>query len=228
MRIHYLQQVPFEDPAYFFEWAKKNNVPITGTHCYREATYPDISSFDCLLIMGGPMSIHDEIEYPWLSKEKIVIKSCLDAGKKIIGICLGAQLLAEILGATVMQNDQKEIGFFPIQFNAPKLGLKDETLLAFHWHGETFNIPEGANHLAESEACKNQAFMYKDQVLAFQFHLESTTESIHKLIDNCRTEIIVDSYVQDENTMLNQLHQIKNINQSLDQILQHFCAFKVS
>ena len=139
--------------------------------------------------------------YPWLTGEKNFIRAAIDTGKAVLGICLGAQLIADVLGSLVHPGDFKEIGWFPVTLTdeGRKAGISailPAKLPVFHWHGDTFSIPEGAIHLAESSACKNQAFIYDDRVLALQYHLESTSESIQSLVRNCNAEIVDGKYIQ--------------------------------
>src|SRR6185312_210070 len=116
---------------------------------------PLIHTFDLLVVMGGPMSVHDEAEYEWLRPEKTLVGECLRQRKFVLGVCLGSQLLAEVLGTTVYRNRVKEIGWFPIQLPPEKLGLfcnfdPSATLDVLHWHGETYDLPPGCLHLAKS------------------------------------------------------------------------------
>lgn len=97
-RIHYLQHVPFEGIGYIETWARENNYRLTATRFYQDDTLPEISTVDWVVVLGGPMGVYDENKYPWLAKEKQWLKGAIDSGKIVIGICLGAQLIAEILG----------------------------------------------------------------------------------------------------------------------------------
>lgn len=154
------------------------------------------------------MSIHDEADHPWLIQEKAFIHQWIDLGKPALGICLGAQLLANVLGASVYPNTHKEIGWFPlsgIQTNAPF--AFPETFEAFHWHGETFDLPAGATRIASSEACTNQAFIYSHHVLALQFHLEATPESVNAIVDHCRDELVPSPYIDSEQYILSTTSQ---------------------
>jgi len=153
--------------------------------------------------MGGPMSVNDESGYPWLKTEKQFIQQAVSDNKTVIGICLGAQLLASALGGQVFPNNKKELGWFPVYFNdnAPdSFLLKDlpGKFISFHWHGDTFQLPEGAVHLAFSEACQHQAFLIGNKVLGLQFHPEATPESLEAMLENGRNELIVDEYIQSE------------------------------
>ena len=159
--------------------------------------------------MGGPMSVDDEKEFHWLSKEKVFIKNAIEKGKTVIGICLGAQLVAQILGAKVYPNKQKEIGWFPIRLiesakQHPLFNGLHSEIIVFHWHGDTFELPENAIALAKSAACNNQGFIYSQNVLALQFHLETTRESIQQMIENGRHELTQDQYIQEEKEIENQ------------------------
>ncbi len=200
MRFHYLQHVPFEGPAHIAAIAETLGVSMSGTKLFDNAQLPSTSDFDALFVMGGPMSVHDEPRYAWLKREKEFVARAISEGKKVIGICLGAQIIAEVLGAKVYKNQFREIGWFPLRKTVPSgLSAGDifpESFHAFHWHGETFSLPPGALHCARSEACENQAFSYGDNVLALQFHLESTVESVNLLIDHASDELDGSRYVQ--------------------------------
>jgi GMP synthase (glutamine-hydrolysing) len=206
MRMHVIQHVPFEGPASIAQWAQDASHEISITHIYKNQTLPSLSAFDWLIIMGGPMNIYEENKYSWLISEKEFIRLSIESGKTLIGICLGAQLIADALGAKVYANKEKEIGWFPIKLTgegmaSPLFGHLPGQFTAFHWHGDTFNIPSGAVHLAKSDGCENQAFLYDDRVLGIQFHLESTLQSVTELVSNCKEDITAGRYVQDRNAI---------------------------
>jgi GMP synthase-like glutamine amidotransferase len=150
------------------------------------------------------MSVNDEAELPWLCDEKRFIREAVQNGVPVLGVCLGAQLIASALGARVYRNTQKEIGWFPIEavqadgdwFRFP------QELQVFHWHGETFDLPPGAIHLARSTACQHQAFQVGRRALALQFHLEVTPETVRAFAENCGDELRPAPYVQSETEML--------------------------
>lgn len=183
-----------------------------------------MTDFDMLIIMGGPMSVHDTRDYPWLEQEKAFISQAVNEGKTILGICLGAQLLAHVLGGKVYQNAKKEIGWFPVH-NNPSAPASDimrvlpESMDAFHWHGETFSLPENAHLLASSQACVNQAFLYSDRILGLQFHLETTPESARSLISHCQEEMIPDTYIQTPETIMAQPARFLEINKIMHALL---------
>jgi len=165
--------------------------------------------------MGGPMGIYDYEKYPYLKEEKVFIKKAIGAEKIVIGICLGAQLIGNLLGAKISVNPKKEIGWFDIRktqlSNSLLVDLKDE-FTAFHWHGDTFDIPTGAERLAESEACKNQAYLYKERVLGLQFHLEVTEETLTEMVKNGSHELQEDKYVQSAENITPNKEYIKTNN----------------
>ncbi|MEO6837664.1 MAG: type 1 glutamine amidotransferase, partial [Ginsengibacter sp.] len=176
LRVHYFQHISFEGLGNIEAWCHENRHTLTSTKFYENPTLPALAEIDWLIIMGGPMGIHDEKKYSWLVNEKKFIKEAIAARKTIIGICLGSQLLAEISGAKVYANQYKEIGWFPVHLTEEAINNKlfsgiNSPIHVFHWHGDTFNLPKNAMHLAESEACKNQAFLYNGNVLGIQFHL---------------------------------------------------------
>jgi len=219
MKIHYLQHIAFEGLGLIGEWAQQNNVELSHTKMYMEESLPSAFDFDILIIMGGPMSISDTEEHSWLIKEKAFIKNAIDSNIKVLGICLGAQLLAEALGANVYANNKKEIGFFDVKkyknTASPLAQIFPETFNAFHWHGDTFDIPEEASPLFYSEATSNQAFSYKDQVIAFQFHIEMNEENIKDITTECMYDLQPDEFVFSAPEIMRNLDNTKDINSLL-------------
>ncbi len=224
MNVHWLQHLPFEGLGSMGEYFKQKNIPSTSTHFYLGQSLPSIDSFDWLIIMGGAMSANDDAKFPWLTEEKIFIKKAIDAGKVVIGVCLGAQLIAASLGAKVYRNTQKEIGWFDLTptKDAQKTILADcfsQKIEVFHWHGDTFDLPKGAVHLASSEATKNQGFIISDKVFGFQFHLETTFEYAKALFDNFPEEIIKAKHIQNAEQALADSGKFEKINAVMSQIL---------
>lgn len=224
MKLHYLQHVPFEGLGIIKEWAVSQSAKISVSQLFNNDPVPSLDSFDWLIVMGGPMGIYDHDEYPWLVEEKQLIKAAIDAGKTVIGICLGAQLIADVLGTKVYPGPQKEIGWFPIQRATDAPEIIPEELVAFHWHGDTFDLPEGAIHLASSAACRNQGFIYNKRVIGLQFHLETTPESMEALIENCGNELVDTPTIQTTEQMRAGLPNIGKINTAMKDLLDQLNA----
>ena len=225
MWIHHLQHVPFEGLGCMEPYLRSQDCQLSSTHLYREVDLPDPNEIDCLIVMGGPMGVYDESEYPWLREEKAFIKEVIENGKVVLGICLGAQLIAEVLGAKVAKGNHREIGWFPIDRSEKTSStildpILPPTLDVFHWHGDTFEIPRGAVPLASSEACRNQGFIFGDRVLAFQFHLETTPASAKALIENCSNELDGSRFVQSGEFMLADPSKFDRINEVMRAILK--------
>lgn len=205
MRAHYLQQVAFEGLGSIEPWLKNAGYLISKTQFFDSHVLPDVNDIDLLIVMGGPMSVNDEAQFPWLAEEKIFIKRAIEAKKPVLGICLGAQLIASAMGASVSANSDKEIGWFAVEsvesdnssvFKFPK------QIDVFHWHGETFGLPEGAVLLAKSRGCENQAFQLGSHVIGLQFHLETTPDSAKAITKHCADELVVGKYIQSEADIL--------------------------
>lgn len=225
MRIHYLQHVPFEGLGSIAAWAERKGHLLSCTRLYAGEALPAQEEFEFLIVMGGPMGVYDEGKFPWLKEEKEFLLAAIRTEKAILGICLGAQLLAAVLGAVVRGNGQREIGWFPVS-HCPEIPETIAALLSdgqrvFHWHGDTFAIPPGALPLYSSAACRNQAFLYGKRILGLQFHLETTPESLIGLIENCGTELVEAPWVQPAVDMLGHDECFAAINRSMEGILAY-------
>ena len=209
MRIHFIQHMPFEYPASIADWAAEKNYISTYTKVFENATFPSTDEFDMLVIMGGVMGVYEEDKYEWMTSEKLFIKESIIAEKKILGICLGAQFIAEVLGAKVFPHTTKEIGWLPVQkVTQHKLTDKlPQIFTTFHWHGDTFTLPKDAIHLFRTEACKQQGFVYKNHVVGLQFHAEIKEDLLNGMTENERAELIKDSYVQTEDEIKTLMQQ---------------------
>jgi GMP synthase-like glutamine amidotransferase len=199
-KLHYFQHVPFENLGLIEDWANANGFVVSSTRFYQDATIPIPEDADWLVVMGGPMGVDDHDVHPWLADEKRAIGQAIEAGKVVLGICLGAQLIAEVLGAAVRKNAFKEIGWFPVylerkSLDHPLVEIFPSQWNAFHWHGDTFDIPDGARLLASSSACRNQGFVYGDRIVALQFHMEVTRTGAAALVEHCGDEMKTDEYV---------------------------------
>lgn len=207
MRIQVLQHVPFEGPAGIADWARARGHRLAIVHLYEGEPPPDPVHYDWLVVMGGPMSVGDETAHPWLVPEKSAIRQAIDAGRTVVGICLGAQLIAEVLGGRVYPNPEREIGWLPVELTEPGrtstlFATVPPTIQVFHWHGDTFELPPHAVHLARSPACINQAYLWDGRVLGLQFHLESTPESVAALVRECADELVPGVHIQSAERML--------------------------
>jgi GMP synthase-like glutamine amidotransferase len=225
MRIHYLQHVPFEGIGSMAAYFKNKGHVLSSTKLYGDQALPDPHEIDFLIVMGGPMGVHDDLQYPWMKKEKAFIRACMDQGKTVLGICLGAQLMAHVLGARVYPNKTREIGWFPLTISdeARDTVFRDvfpPGLEVFHWHGDTFDIPESAIRIASSPACPNQGFVINDRIAGFQFHLETTPESARSLIDNCGRELDGSAFVQTETELTADEKKFARINKVMAAVLE--------
>lgn len=201
MRVHYLQHAECDGPGSIRQILKSRNHILTSTCLYLHETLPAIGDFDWLIILGGDMGVNDETDFPWLEKEKAFIKAAIEADKVILGICLGAQLIAHMLGSRVFKNTHKEIGWFYI---TPLGGIKNTILSpvitgriqVFQWHEDTFELPEGSLAIAKSEACSNQGFIFNKKVVGLQFHPEITKDSAIVFFDECGPILESAPYIQ--------------------------------
>lgn len=232
LRIHYFQHVPYETLGCIRDWAKEYGHHVTCTQFFDEYSLPRLEDIDWLIVLGGPMGIYEEDKYPWLVDEKNFIKRAIDNQKVVIGICLGAQIIAELLGSRVYPNKEKEIGFFPVYFSQEAetndiFRLIPKEVEVFHWHGDTFDLPEGAIHLAKSEACKNQAFIYGNRIVGLQFHFEITREIIDDLINYNRYEIVDSRFVQSITEIRSNMFMTIELNVFMKCILERLEQFSL-
>lgn len=224
MRIQVLQHVPFEDAGSMSDDFYQRGYTVASTQWYRGDKAPELASFDTLIVMGGPMGVYDENEHPWLAQEKALIKAAIAANKIIVGVCLGAQLIACVLGARVSRNPHREIGWFPLTLQTPPEQSPLGSALpagveVFHWHGDTFALPQGARWLASSEACAHQAFSVGDRIFGFQFHLETTEASARALLAECADELDDSIFVQSAEEILADRERFDAINRMMSDVL---------
>jgi GMP synthase-like glutamine amidotransferase len=226
MKIQCFMHVPFEGPGIIESWVKENGHQLEYTRFYETDPLPESSEVDMLVIMGGPMNVFDFHTHPWMQEEIEWVSKLMDAGKPVLGICLGAQIMAASLGMDVYPGEHKEIGWHSLQF-LPSLGEYrifrnlPETRKVFHWHGDTFPIPQGAMRIASSTAFTNQGFIHKNSAIALQFHLEMTPDSVRGLVDNCRDELVSGPYIQTETEILNESGYYESNQQVMFQFLDY-------
>jgi GMP synthase (glutamine-hydrolysing) len=191
-----IQHVPFEGPGLIAEVASLRGLELRPCHPYRGDPLPAMDEIDGLVVMGGPMGVFDTAEHPYLAREVELIAAVVEAGRPVLGVCLGAQLMARALGAAVYRGGQAEIGFGSVSLteagredpvlssvdreDAGNVGRKDavpgspglETVPVVHWHQDTFDLPFGALCLARSALYPHQAFRVGERAYGLQFHVE--------------------------------------------------------
>lgn len=217
MSVLILKHVASEGPGTIEDFLLGQGTPYRIAELWKDEI-PPAKDFTAVVIMGGPMSVNDENQYPYMRREKELVRAFIDEGKKVLGICLGAQMMAKALGAKVYAGPEKEIGWYDIELTED--GLRDPFLKrlavhpragdfwrrfkVFHWHGETFDIPDGAVRIAKSSIYPNQAFRYGSHAYAFQFHIEVKKAMIYEWLkdepldmDQVRkqTEVSYDDYL---------------------------------
>jgi GMP synthase-like glutamine amidotransferase len=205
MRVHVLQHVAFEDLGSIRTSLERRDSEIHYTRFFAGDPAPaSADGIDFLIAMGGPMSVNDEVSSPWLKPEKALLRDAIVRRVPVLGVCLGAQLIASALGAKVYPNWTQEIGWFPVRAVAGPGGafrFPSESLV-FHWHGETFELPDRAVRLAESAACQMQAFQLGRHVMGLQFHPEMTFAGARVLTEQCYHELVPAPYIQDQQALL--------------------------
>jgi GMP synthase (glutamine-hydrolysing) len=188
MRVIVLQHAVGEGPGEIARWAEARGHTVSVRHLYAGDALPALDEFDLLVVMGGEMNIYQDRDYPWLKPERRFIAAALQAGRRVIGICLGAQLIADALGSRVTQTPLWEIGWFPVEFTPearkhfPALPASATVL---HWHGDTYELPRGALRLAANDACPEQGFVLAGKCLGLQFHLEMDADLVRQTVAGC-------------------------------------------
>jgi GMP synthase-like glutamine amidotransferase len=183
MRVLVLQHLACEHPGSFSQVIDERGVEAVPVEIDEGEALPDWREFDSVLAMGGPMGAYEEEAHPWLAPEKELLREAADAGKPILGVCLGVQLLASALGAEVTPMDKAEVGMLPVELTEagradPLFDGVPEPLITLQWHGDTFELPDGAALLASSPAAPNQAFRAGEAAYGIQFHVEVTPEMV--------------------------------------------------
>jgi GMP synthase-like glutamine amidotransferase len=224
MRLQWFQHVPFEDLANIDPWATAHGFEVRGTRLFDGEEPSPGAEFDWLVVMGGSMNIYEEDRYPWLAAEKLAIERAVRAGAVVVGVCLGAQLLADVLGGIVVRNPVPEIGWFPVRLTdagreSTVFGALPDTFDAFHWHGDVIRSPGDAVVTAVSDVCPVQAFELDGLVFGLQFHLESTEESIDRLIGNAAGDLVDVPTVQQPREMRGRHGELAAIETSMTTLL---------
>jgi GMP synthase-like glutamine amidotransferase len=198
MSVLICKNIETEGPGTIEDFLNEKNITYTILELTKTAYIPDLADFDTLLMMGGPMSVNEDDLYPYIKKEEELVRDFIAQDKRVLGVCLGAQIMAKALGSKVYKGAEKEIGWYDIDITEGGLRDKRIALLAthpesgdiwkkfkvFHWHGETFDIPNSAVRLASSALYPNQAFRYGQNAYAFQFHIEVQKAMIYEWLKN--------------------------------------------
>lgn len=192
MKTLIIKNITTEGPGTIEDYLKTLKVPYRIVDLYKGEPLPDLEGFSHIVIMGGPMAVYEMDKYPFLKDEALFIQKAIKAGKHILGVCLGAQMIAHILGARVYPGNEREIGWYSVSLTEEAIGdpviselaVDDKHAVVFQWHGDTFDLPEGAVRLASSELYPNQAFKFSDKVYAIQFHIEVTRGILKDWFEN--------------------------------------------
>lgn len=227
MRIRCLQNVPFEGAGAIADWACAQGHDWASIPVW-EAALPTPAQFDWLVVMGGPMSVHDVARHPWLEAEQALLHEAVNQGRRVLGICLGAQLLATALGGAVSAARTPEIGWWPIEVSAAgadsPVAAWPAALSVFHWHGEQFDLPPGATSLARSQACPHQGFHLGARVVGLQFHLEMLPAGIERLATACSEDLVPGPFVQTRDNLVGAPAQRRQALAALHQLLGAMAA----
>lgn len=231
MKIHYFEHVAYEGLDRIAAWTQARHHQMSVTRFHAGDALPSVQSYDALIVMGGPMGVYEADRYPWMKPEIAAIAAAIHAGKPVLGICLGSQLIAAALGAKVYPHTEKEIGWWPVEF-LPKaaespLRVFGSQATMFHWHGDTFDLPSGAELLASSAACRHQAYRWKEHVLALQCHPEVSAETITRWVQEAGGLKDRGPFVMTETEMMRQApHVLPALEKSLFAMLDYFFTAK--
>jgi GMP synthase-like glutamine amidotransferase len=189
-----LRHVAFEGQGRMAPYWERRGVRIHEWIATTGESIPALNSHSGLIVMGGPMGADDEAIFPWMASEKRLLESALKQDLPILGFCLGAQLLARVLGAQVSPMGHKEIGWWPLEKESDAESLDmlktfPDRFTGFHWHGDAFELPPGARRVFRSEGCSEQGFVWGDRAWGFQFHPEIGVEEANILISHCGHEL---------------------------------------
>jgi len=192
MQVQVVQHVTFEQPGLIAEWAAERGHSLSITRAWTDE-FPSPSRASMLVVLGGPMGAADDDVLPWLRAEKRFIAETITAGAPVLGVCLGAQILATVIGGSIHRNPETEIGWYPVTRTpkadaSPLFAEWPAEAIVGHWHGDTFDLPAGMSPLLSSAYCRNQAFVFDERVVGLQFHLEWTTPLLAGMIEACAEE----------------------------------------
>jgi GMP synthase (glutamine-hydrolysing) len=188
MNVLVIEHADNEGPGLIEYSLRQNKIPFRSLNLKPGTHLPKMNGFSHIVLLGGPMNVYEEDRYPFLKEEDFFIKEAIQKGKTVLGICLGAQLIAKALGAKIYKSSIKEIGWYDVSLTEegskdPYFSFLPETFPVFQWHGDTFEIPKSGKLIATSSPISHQAFRYGEKVYGLQFHLEVTEDMIHEWVE---------------------------------------------
>jgi GMP synthase-like glutamine amidotransferase len=225
-----LQHIWCETPGVFLDVLRERGRPVETVRLYEGEQLPeDLSRFSGLLVMGGPMSVNDEADYPWLKAEDRILKEALALDVPTLGVCLGSQLIAKAAGGTVRRGPLKEIGWYPVRLTAAArhdrlFRESPETIEVFQWHGEYFDTPTGAVNLAGSDLYQCQAFSIGRNIYGLLFHLEVTAQMVREWVETFKAELDgVRGYIKPDAILGRLPQRIDSLNRAARTVFGRFC-----
>lgn len=226
MRVHSLEHAPAEGAGKIKDWARQRGHEFRAARLDLGEPLPAPEEFDLLVVMGGAMNVYQHRDYPWLVAEKECIARAIERGKALLGVCLGAQLIADVLGAKVVQNPVLEIGWFPVRFldrTPPMDGFPEEGVV-FHWHGDTFSLPPGARRIAESDGCAQQGFVFGEKIAGLQFHIELTPAAAAAFCEGADDLLVPSRFVQARGYIEHVQPDLRATDAGLFRLLDHLAS----
>jgi len=219
MNVLIIKNIATEGPGTIEEYLRKGRCSYSIVDLRKGDVAPEVNGFSHVVIMGGPMAVYEMDQYPFLKEEATLIQQAIKENKAVLGVCLGAQMVAHALGAKVYAGGHKEIGWFEVAITPE--GMADPVLSSlalegrrsaqvFQWHGDTFDLPEGAVRLASSDMFPNQAFRYADRVYALQFHIEVTPDIVFGWLEH-EKDVNLNS-VQAESKRIYDAYRVRAMN----------------
>jgi GMP synthase-like glutamine amidotransferase len=224
LKIHCLQHVPEEGLGCIDYWTQAKGHTVTYTKFFdNNYSLPVIDNFDWLIVLGGSMNVDETDKHPWLVPERTFIEQAIKKNKVVIGICLGAQLISQILGAKVYSMPEPELGWHSVKLTEyaqqhAAFNLFERSFYGFHWHNQMFDLPKHAQLLMSSELCSNQAYMYGKRTFAFQFHPEITQQNIIEFVKSLDAVSEVKINADAENQMLHISNQQQMMRKFLNKL----------
>lgn len=227
MKMLIVTHASFEKPGSIQSWAERNNHKITEVKPYKGESIPDVTDFDFVVVMGGPQSPLEIDKAPYLKNEIRMLSEALQQNKRIIGVCLGAQLIGEALGAKTERSPFREIGCYPLEIlpeakDDPIFGKLDQKVNVMHWHSDMPGMAAGAVLLAKSDGCPRQIYRYGDRVYGFQCHFELTKELVAEMTVHCPNDLATGKYIMTKDELMNVDYAA--INAKMDMVLDCLAA----